>query len=659
VTVGLQIGSPGVYFTPVRPSAEPQTVHLDETGFVGIASRGPVDQPIKVTSWSDFVRWFGGLPRPEHGEPPTQLAYSVQTYFAQRGRTAWIVRVGPADSVCATAGFAAVGRDSLRMEAANKGAWGNLLSITLDFTAGTEFVADVIKGDGGTRFVVPPGVDIARNSLLRIDGVMAWLTALVTDHIDHRRRTVGVLDRRLPAAPGARIGAAVITGSLTVIDRDVAVGRTERFVDLGLHPDHPRFVPRVIQQASEVKPWYFERDGRDSPSLEVSALVTVPQLWTEPVLPDDRLRPLEFRLMDNQPGLDRWSAIDRTSFFDDGPAESDPLDEQPHRGVDAIGRVEDIGLLCVPDLAWRGTPPQPQVFDDRRMRSAEFVRCCAVQSPAIAASPVADDDVWLDPTDSSERDEIIARQRRVLDVADLRRRFVFLLDVPFRLPTREIASWRAYFDSSYAAAYHPWLRVTVSGLKSRGQFVPPSAFAAGIIANREIRLGIHRGPANELATAAVDSSSLVNEVVAAKLFRLAVNVFRPERDGYRLQSARTLSSDPLVRQLSVRRLMTMITLTLQRIGDQLVFEPDTPQLRSVLAQTIGSVLGEFHRRGAFAGAREADSFFVTCDDRLNTPQSIALGQLVAEVGVAPAEPLEFIMVRIVQTADGVEVSGGG
>ncbi|MCU1698797.1 MAG: hypothetical protein JWR34_4860, partial [Mycobacterium sp.] len=71
------------------------------------------------------------------------------------------------------------------------------------------------------------------------------------------------------------------------------------------------------------------------------------------------------------------------------------------------------------------------------------------------------------------------------------------------------------------------------------------------------------------------------------------------------------------------------------------------------------VLGEFHRRGAFAGAREADSFFVTCDDRLNTPQSIALGQLVAEVGVAPAEPLEFIMVRIVQTADGVEVSGGG
>ena len=96
---GLQLGAPGVYFEPVVPPPTRRPVHLDEAGFVGIAARGPVNKPVKVTSWSEFVRWYGGLPRPERGEPPTLLAHAVQTYFAQGGRTAWVVRVGPPDSV--------------------------------------------------------------------------------------------------------------------------------------------------------------------------------------------------------------------------------------------------------------------------------------------------------------------------------------------------------------------------------------------------------------------------------------------------------------------------------------------------------------------------------------------------------------------------------
>jgi len=142
MTLGLQFGAPGVYFEPVRPIAEPQAVHLDETGFVGIAARGPINKPVKITGWSDFVRWYGGLPRRDRGEQPTLLAHAVQAYFAQGGRTAWIVRVGSTDSKCATAGFAAEGRESLRLEAANEGSWGNQLSITLRFTISAEFVVD-------------------------------------------------------------------------------------------------------------------------------------------------------------------------------------------------------------------------------------------------------------------------------------------------------------------------------------------------------------------------------------------------------------------------------------------------------------------------------------------------------------------------------------
>jgi len=53
---------------------------------------------------------------------------------------------------------------------------------------------------------------------------------------------------------------------------------------------------------------------------------------------------------------------------------------------------------------------------------------------------------------------------------------------------------------------------------------------------------------------------------------------------------------------------------------------------------------------------EDESFFVRCDDELNPPAGQALGRLVALVGVAPAEPLEYLVLRITQDAEGhVEV----
>ena len=55
---------------------------------------------------------------------------------------------------------------------------------------------------------------------------------------------------------------------------------------------------------------------------------------------------------------------------------------------------------------------------------------------------------------------------------------------------------------------------------------------------------------------------------------------------------------------------------------------------------------------AFAGASEADAFFVRVGDDLNPRASMELGRLVLEVGVAPAEPLEFIVVRIVRDGEG-------
>ena len=110
--------------------------------------------------------------------------------------------------------------------------------------------------------------------------------------------------------------------------------------------------------------------------------------------------------------------------------------------------------------------------------------------------------------------------------------------------------------------------------------------------------------------------------------------------------------DPDYQQLSVRRLMTMLRLTVERQGQRLAFEPNTPALRRELTWQLTLLLRDLHRDGAFAGATDEESFFVHCDDSLNPPWSREQGRLVAEIGVAPASPLEFIVLRLARDASG-------
>lgn len=190
--------------------------------------------------------------------------------------------------------------------------------------------------------------------------------------------------------------------------------------------------------------------------------------------------------------------------------------------------------------------------------------------------------------------------------------------------------------------------------------MPPAAFAAGITAVRERRFGLPWAPSNELAADAVVAGEQITDDAHDRLHAMAINVFRAERDGFRLSSARTLSSDPSLRQLSVRRLMTMIRLSIERQTQWLVFEPNTEELRRRLQHTVVQFLRRLQRRGAFAGATEAESFYVRCDDSVNSAESLRQGRLIAEVGVAPSSPLEYLVLRISQDVDGeLTVEGGG
>jgi uncharacterized protein len=639
VTTGLRLGAPGVYTAPRRPEAVLTAVRLDIAGFAGVALRGPVNVAVPVTSWTEFERRFGGFERPA-GAPDRLLPYAVQAFFGQGGERAYVVRVVPPpdapgmDADTATARFR-IG--SLTARAADEGAWANSLTASLSFA-----VQQTIRlaGGGPVQIDLPNGVDLLAASLLRIrrpdlpaGGVFRWLARVQYRNGPGQR--YAVLDLPLPEPDPDAIQALeldVITATVTLTDTSSAVPRSEAFSGLGLHPDHPRFVGSV---------------------LATDSILLAPVGSWGPLLPDSTLLP-DLPAQRIQAGSDRFAGIGYRSFFDDGDAGDDPLDEfAVHRGVDALGRQPDLGLLAAPDLCWYATesqpapPPPPAVRRDCRCNWCEDEQVePAYQLPV----PVPG---GLDARDPGDLAEILRRQLRLVQVGELRRRFVVLLDVPDGLSTRQVTDWRTRFDSSYAAGYHPWLGVPRVGDPARIAVpVPPSAFAAGIIASRERRLGLPWGPANELALGAVSATGQVSDAEHDQLHLLGINVYRAERDGFRLTAARTLSTDSAYRQLSVRRLMTMLALSISQQMQWLVFEPNTDALRSRLRNNLTLFLRGLYRRNAFAGNTEAESFFVSCDAALNPPQSQALGRLIAEVGVAPAAPLEYLVLQVSQDVDG-------
>lgn len=91
--------APGVYIEPADPSARPiAPARTDVAAFIGIAERGPLDQPVRVTSFKEFVRTFGSF------FAPAYLGYAVRAFFENGGIAAWIVRVAaPAVGTTVTA----------------------------------------------------------------------------------------------------------------------------------------------------------------------------------------------------------------------------------------------------------------------------------------------------------------------------------------------------------------------------------------------------------------------------------------------------------------------------------------------------------------------------------------------------------------------------
>jgi phage tail sheath protein FI len=646
--------APGVYYQTVDAGSPPVTpLRTDITGFVGIAARGPVDVPVPVESWQQFVSWFGGC------TPVGFLAYAVRGFLENGGRRCWVVRAASKDPAtgCRAAALTLPGSSGpvWSVEASSPGIWGDRLTVSLRETNRAQVHAGVHDPEGRWS-QVPSVAGLDRGTLVRVSQPGSPTVLRVVSAVDpgagrvhwtHPEPGAGLpYDRPLTGFdPNRPVLLESVEHRLTVSED----GRLLRVhAELSLVPEHPRYGPAVLAPLRTP-------DTRSAP--EPVVLVELrPDLTLLTAL--DVADPGERRLTGGRDGL-ATLRVDDLVGEPFSPEDSDEAVAVKSRGLRALERNDEIGLLAVPDVLVRLEEPHlvaplPPCVPDP---------CLDPQSvtllPAVAVP------LELPPVFSAQ--EVYSVQAAMVDQCERRRDRFALLDPPYDVATdpvagiRGVLDWRARFDTAFAALSHPWLKVADPiGGPGAIRLLPPSGHVAGLVAGTDLSVGVHRAPANRPLVWALGASVTVSEAQHGLLNQSGVNIARTVGGrGLRLLGARTTSSDPDWRFVNVRRLMSMIEKALS-IGLQwAAFEPNGFVTRARAMMAVTFFLDSLHEQGMFAGATAEESFYVRCDLDNNPPEERDLGRLLVEVGIAPAQPFEFVVVRVGRVSDSVEVRTGG
>ena len=340
---------------------------------------------------------------------------------------------------------------------------------------------------------------------------------------------------------------------------------------------------------------------------EASTKVAVAQLIHEDVLP--------------QTGTFALATTDGATAPTPVPVGVTQIDGDPveHTGIQGLVIAEDVTMLAMPDLV-NVTIQDDDSVDEELWQQVQMAMIAHCQNEANRMA---------------------------------------ILDPPPDKTAQQVQKWRtdAMYDSAFAALYYPWIKVAnmnPSAPKSqRSIMVPPSGHVAGVWARNDATRGVHKAPANEVITGALDVGRKLTSGEQGILNPIGVNCIRPfGTSGIRIWGGRTLSSNPSWNYVNVRRLFNMIETSIELGTQWVVFEPNDQALWARVKRTIEAFLLGQWRDGALMGATPDQAFYVKCDAETNPQDSIDLGRLIAEIGIAPVKPAEFVIFRISQWAGG-------
>ena len=542
------------------------------------------------------------------------------------------------------------GLPTLEVKALDSGSWGDSIQVSVSHSSlAATATSSVIQPASGKFSYVQSVVGFPQYSLVKI-----YQTHSPSPIVDYR--TVALVDPTtkmlqwdfpLPASLD-------LTKSITFETVEFALAvylnatAKEIFAGLSLNPNHSRYVQKVVNPQKSAA---LEIKQVGLPSQYVRAKDLLSGSLPPANLPDPSAPQLDDGVLDLWGGRDGIAALQMRDFTGD-------LGSEQKWGIRSMEDVDEISIVAVPDILIEPAAPVtysplPKPQPDPCLPSVTVPQIAPPPPPPTEAAP------------SFTLDQVYQVQQALIEHCQLMQFRFAILDPPdfgfpkLRVDLGEVQSWRQRFTTMYAALYYPWILVRdpLQLGNSVVRRIPPSGHIAGVYANTDLTVGVHKAPANAVLQWAQDLTTDVTPEMQGFLNPIDVDCIRSfSGRGLRVYGARTLSDLSSWRFVNVRRLFFMIEHALLISMQWAVFEPNNVHLWHLLRTSIASFLEAQWRRGAFAGNTAEDSFYVKCDETNNSPATTANGQLFVEIGVAPTLPAEFVVFRIGQVGDALEVT---
>lgn len=479
----------------------------------------------------------------------------------------------------------------LRVRALYQGLWGNLVRARVRLTNMLETATTNAVTANNNVIVLDALFGLTAGSIVEFSDGTNVLQTLQVESVNRVNNEVTFTTDTLVDLPA---GTQAVSKEYNLIIERMEAGKvvqTELFENLGLHPNHNRYGPRVVGS--------FNRGSGVASDSGESELIRISDLS-----------------VDNDGADIAAIAANRSSAL------SDLVPRMLDNGIDDLANIDD--------QAYIGSPTPGALSGIHSLESEESISIVAVPG----------------------RTGVNLQKTLIGHCEKMRYRFA-VLDTPRNLNQGEAITHRQNYDTTRAAIYYPWL-VMPDLFGERGDLLPiaPAGHVMGIYARTDTSRGVWKAPANEVVRGILQFERVVTKGEQDLLNPAHVNAFRDFRTanrGLRLWGARTASSDPEWKYINVRRLFLFLEQSIERGMQFAVFEPNNETLWATVKQSISNFLIGVWRNGGLEGVKEEEAFFVNVGYNVTMTQTdIDNGRLIVEVGVAPVKPAEFVIIRISQ-----------
>jgi uncharacterized protein len=551
---------------------------------LGPTVKGPVNIPTLVTSFSQFSTIYGTYQM--SGSRPYSFLTSIaaNNYFSNGGNSLWVTRVVSQSFLPATSSQVADTDGGMNTGSGRPGGvavTGKSPFVLETISEGAIMNSGHTEVTGGSGALVNGTIDNLRWEIATVNTSSGTFSLLIRRGDDDASQKI-VLEsyNNLSLDPNSPNFISKVIGDM---NKSVATDGSDYYIkETGNYPNASAYVR--ISAVNNLTPDYFNNAGVAKDEF-TGSLPDAPQSSS-----------LDGGAGSNIPDLASYSR--KMNFYGD-------IDNTDNQGLEGANYATAVGLMANTDDYKFNVLSAPGLINANALTGTTPI------TNAVSNTIARGDSMFI----------------------------VDLVNYDTALAT--VTTQAAGFDSSYAAAYWPWVQ-TIDPNTAEMVWVPASTMIPGVYAFTDASsdpwfapAGITRGGLGQV----IRAERRLTVSNRDTLYESNVNPIATfPGQGVVVFGQKTLQKkSSALDRVNVRRLMIALKSFIGQVSDNLVFEQNTIITRNNFLSQVNPYLESVQQRqGLYA-------FKVVMDDTNNTPAVIDRNQLVGQIFLQPTKTAEFII----------------